>query len=37
MAFRKRMSRSQSKRNFRKGGKVKSRNYATAMRGGYRI
>lgn len=37
MAFRRKMSKSQSRRNFRKGGRVKARNFATAMRGGYRI
>lgn len=37
MAFRKKMSKSQSKRNFRSGRKVKGRNFATAQRGGYRI
>jgi len=38
MAFRKKMSRRGSKRSFRKGSRVKSRNYnATPMRGGFRI
>lgn len=37
MAFRKKMSRGQSNRNFKKGRKVKGRNFAVAMRGGYRI
>lgn len=37
MAFRKKLNRRQSKRNFRRGGRVKSRNFATAMRGGYRL
>lgn len=37
MAFRRKMSYRKSKKNFRRGNKVKSRNFATAMRGGYRI
>lgn len=38
MAFRKKMSRGKSRKNFRRGAKVKSKNYSTkAMRGGYRI
>lgn len=34
---RKRLSRSQSSRNFRSGRRPNGRNFATAMRGGYRI
>lgn len=37
MAFRRKMNKRQSSKSFRKGGRVKSRNFATAMRGGYRI
>lgn len=37
MAFRKKLSRGKSKKNFRRGGKTHGRNFATAMRGGYRI
>lgn len=38
MAYRKRMSRRRSKRNFRSGTRVKSRNARRRpMRGGYRI
>lgn len=34
---RKKLTRGKSRRSFSKGTKVKSRNNATAMRGGYRI
>jgi len=37
MAKRRMMSRRESNRNFRKGGRVNARNFATVMRGGYRI
>jgi len=38
MAFRRKMSRGKSRKNFRKGAKVKKRNFgAQVMRGGYRI
>ena len=38
MAFRKQMSKKQSKRDFtKKAQKVSKRNFATVMRGGYRI
>lgn len=37
MAFRRKMSRRAGKKNFRRGGKVNGRNFATAQRGGYRI
>lgn len=37
MAFRKKLSRGQSKKNFRRGGTVKSRNFAMVKRGGYRL
>jgi hypothetical protein len=38
MAFRKKMSRGQSKKNFRRGAKTKKRNFSVnVMRGGYRI
>lgn len=35
--MRKKISRRKAKRDFRKGAKVKRRNFATAMRGGYRL
>jgi len=35
--FRKRMSRHGSDRSFKSGRKIHPRNFATAMRGGYRI
>lgn len=34
---RRKMTRSQSKRSFRSGRRTNGRNFATAMRGGYRI
>lgn len=37
MAMRESMSRKQSNRNFRGGAHVHPRNFARAMRGGYRI
>ncbi|WNK12638.1 MAG: hypothetical protein [Microvirus sp.] len=38
MAFRKRMSRGRSRKNFKRGSHVKKKNYtASALRGGYRI
>lgn len=38
MAYRKRMSRKANRRNFKRGNKVKKRNYATgSMRGGTRL
>jgi len=39
MAYRKRMNRKQSKRNFRRGARVKKRNLGgpRPMRGGYRL
>lgn len=37
MAMRKGMSKRKSRKSFRKGRKVNGRNFATAMRGGYRI
>ena len=38
MKFRKKMSRRQSSKNFRRGAKVHGRNFVTAiMRGGYRL
>lgn len=35
--MRKKMSKKYAKRNFRKGARVKKRNFAVALRGGYRI
>lgn len=35
--YRKAMSKKEAKRNFRKGAKVKSQNFATARRGGWRL
>lgn len=37
MAMRKSMTRSQSDRNFRRGNRTHGRNFATALRGGYRL
>jgi len=38
MAFRKRMSRGKSKKNFRRGGRIKTRNFQTHVsRGGIRL
>lgn len=37
MPMRRPMSRGEAKRNFRRGAKVNGRNFATAMRGGYRL
>lgn len=37
MGFRRKMNKRQSKRNFQKGGRTNGRNFATAMRGGYRL
>lgn len=37
MAFRKKLSRGASSRTFKRGGDIKSRNFATAQRGGYRL
>jgi len=37
MAFRKKLSRGKAKKNFRRGVKTNGRNFAKAMRGGYRI
>lgn len=37
MAMRRQMSRGEAKRNFARGAKVNGRNFATAMRGGYRL
>lgn len=37
MGYRRRMTSRQSRKNFRKGAKVHGRNFAEAMRGGYRI
>lgn len=37
MAMRFGMNKGQAKRNFRRGARVHGRNFATAMRGGYRI
>lgn len=37
MSMRNKMTRRGSSRNFRRGHKVHGRNFATAMRGGYRI
>lgn len=37
MPLRKKMNRRQSRKNFRKGARTNGRNFATAMRGGYRI
>lgn len=38
MAYRKRMNKSQSKRNFRKGDRVKGKNYSSVVRrGGTRL
>lgn len=37
MKFRKKLSRRASKKNFRRGGKVKSKNMVMALRGGYRL
>lgn len=37
MAYRRKMSRGSSRRNWRRGTKVKGKNFATAMRGGYRL
>jgi len=37
MAYRKAMSKRESKRNFRKGGKVKAKNFALIRRGGFRL
>lgn len=35
--FRKKLSRGSSAKNFKAGNRVNSKNYATAMRGGYRL
>lgn len=37
MGYRRQMTSRQSRKNFRKGAKVNGRNFAEAMRGGYRI
>lgn len=37
MSKRRRMTRSESNANFRRGGRVHPMNYATVMRGGFRI
>lgn len=37
MRMRKQLSRTASRRNFRRGGKVKARNMVMALRGGYRL
>lgn len=37
MKMRKKLSRRASKRNFRRGGKVKAKNMVMALRGGYRL
>lgn len=37
MAQRRKMNRGQSRGNFHRGNHINSRNYAMAMRGGYRI
>lgn len=37
MAMKKRLPRKASKKNFKRGNKVKAKNFAMARRGGYRL